>query len=293
MLEKRDVQMKQFYIEENGIGEFLYTDLAVERRRADIDTEGVEYRAYEGNSGVWECVKITSEAGEKSIGRPCGNYDTLNTGRMEMLDDDEIEDAKEDVAKKLCELFDEMNILPGRLLAVGLGNRNLTPDSVGPKCASEVKPTLHIKDFDEKMFDSLECSEIAVITPGVCAQSGMDAAEIVKGVCRRIEPDAVIAIDAVATKSIERLGSTVQISTTGLFPGSGVGNLREGITKESLGIPVISIGIPTVIDARAFSGEEKRGAGLIVAPKEIDEITTTAAKIVGGGINQAFGINGL
>ena len=285
--------MKRYYHEEEKRQENFYSDMALERQRADISREGVEYRAYEGVSGIWECVKITSPEGEKSIGRPCGLYDTLNTGRMELMNFDEIEDAKEDVSRKLCELFDSVNVLPERLLVVGLGNPSLTPDSIGPQSASFVTPTLHIKEFDGRMFESLECSEIAVITPNVSANSGMDALYVIKGVSDIIKPTAVIAIDAVATSSVDRLGSTIQFSTTGIFPGSGVGNYKQGITYESIGIPVFSIGVPTVIDARSFCENEKRADGLIVAPKEIDEIASVASKIIGGGINQAFGISPL
>ena len=142
------------------------------------------------------------------------------------------------------------------------------------------------------MFDALECSEIAVLCPGVTAESGLEATEVVRGVCRRIMPDVVIAVDAIATRSVERLGSTVQISDTGLFPGSGVGNSRAAMTEDTLGIPIIAVGVPTVIDSRIFGNDVMLdGEAMLVAPKEIDEITTVAARIVGGAINQAFGIS--
>ena len=278
------------------IDPILFSDLAVERRRADIDIPGIEFRKEPGESGGWECVKITSKEGSESIGRPIGTYDTLNTGRMELMNDEEIDDAKEDVAKRLCRIFSDLDIIPEKLLVVGLGNRNLTPDSVGPKAAREVRPTMHIREFDSDMFDSLECSEIAVLSPGVSAESGMEASEIVKGVIRRILPDAVIAVDAIASRSEERLGSTIQISDTGIFPGSGVGNTRKAINEATVGVPVISIGVPTVIDSRVFSGGAPRNDsvyGMMVAPKEIDEITSVAAKIIGGAINQAFGISAI
>ena len=273
-----------------------YTDLAIERRRADPRARGVEYTSRECPAGIWECVRIYSEEGARDIGRPIGSYHTLNTGRMDLLTDGEIEEGSEAIARRICETVDELEIIPDRILVVGLGNEALTPDSVGPKAADNVKPTLHIRDFDEECFESLGCSEIAVIKPGVAAKSGVDSSEIIRGVSQRLKPDVIFAIDSILTRSTERLGSTVQISTTGIFAGSGVGNSRSALTEEALGVPVISIGVPTVIDSRAFfeSGETaalSRDEAMLVAPKETDEITDAAARMIGGAINQAFGIS--
>lgn len=291
-----EIKMKRYFTGRNEEMSDMFTDLAVERRRINPEIRGVEYKSVECGVGIWECIKIGSEEGARSIGRPKGKYDTLSTGRMDLLSEDEIDDATEEIARKLCEMMDSASAIPDRLLVVGLGNRNLTPDSIGPKAACLVKPTLHIKDFDEEMFSSLECSEIAVITPGVTAESGIDSAEIVKGISRRILPDAIIAVDAIATRSAERLGSTVQISDTGLFPGSGIGNSKSALTESTLGIPVIAIGVPTVIDSRIFGVQDAtkikpNAEAMMVSPKEIDEITTNAARIIGGAINQAFGIS--
>ena len=281
----------QFYERPEGNG-YEYTDLAVERRRANCTIPGVEYRMREADGGTWECIRISSDEGAASIGRPIGIYDTLNVGRMDSLTEDDIDDAIEEIAHKLCEIFDTVGILPERILVVGLGNRALTPDSVGPKAAQIIKPTLHISELDDDAFTMLECSEIAVITPGVMSESGMDSTEIIKGVCRRIVPDVILAIDSIATGSYERLGTTIQISDTGIFPGSGVGNTRMPLCRDTLGIPVIAIGTPTVIDSRAFMGTEyKKIPSMLVAPREIDEITTVAARIIGGAVNQAFGIS--
>lgn len=288
--------MRYYFTDRKEKTKNMYTDLAVERRRADTNERGVEYTSTECDGGVWECVRIFSEEGARSIGRPCGRYDTLNTGRMDLLGEDEISDATEAVARKLCEVMDNLDASPQRILVVGLGNRNLTPDSIGPKTAAEVKPTMHIREFDEEMFDSLECSEIAILCPGVSSETGMDSTEVIRGVCRRVLPDVIIAVDSIATRSAERLGTTVQISDTGIFPGSGIGNSRTALSEDNLGIPIISIGVPTVIDSRIFAmgeNEEKipEGEAMLVSPKEIDEITDAAARLIGGAINQAFGIS--
>ena len=290
--------MKHYFFDKKEKDAVKYTDLAVERRRADVTISGIEYKSYESEGVIWEYVRVFSEDGAKSIGKPMGNYYTLNTGRLDLIDETEIWDIAEEIAKKLCEIFDALSILPGRILVVGLGNRNLTPDSLGPKSAGEVKPTLHISRFDNDMFEALECSEIAVFTPDVSAHSGLDSTESVISICENIMPDAVIAIDAITTLSKDRLGSTFQLCDTGISQGSGIGNSRLDINEDAIGIPVISIGVPTVIDSRAFAKEETSRTranddGMLVAPKEIDEITSIASKIIGIAINQAFGINSL
>ncbi len=274
-----------------------YTDLAFERQRVCPDCEGIEYRREPCGIGYWERVRVTGEKGEKAIGRPKGIYDSLCLGRMDRLDDEEKEDSVEEVARQLCRICDSEGIYPDRILIVGLGNTALTPDSLGGVCASMVRPTLQIKDEDEGLFYSLECSEIAVLKCDVTANSGMDASEVVRGVCQRINPDVIIAIDALAARSAERLGTTIQISSTGIHPGSGIGNQRGRIDEYTLGVPVLAIGVPTVINSRVLitQGEEirapRRDEGMLVCPTAIGEITRAAAAIIAGGINQAFGLD--
>jgi spore protease len=282
------------YFSERKKGE-SYTDLAVERHRAMPDAKGIEYVSSECNVGIWETVRVFNVEGERSLGRQMGRYHTLSTGRLDLLSEDEIDECCEEIARKLCEVVDGVNAIPERLLVVGLGNEGLTPDSIGPKTAKNVRPTLHIKSFDEGMFYALECSEIAVLRPGVSAETGVDSLEIVRGVSKRLCPDVIILIDAIATEEEARLGSTVQISDTGLSPGSGVGNSATTLCEETMGIPVVSIGVPTVIDSRAFRKDNDTrtiSEAMLVAPREIDTITTVAARIIGGAINQAFGISG-
>ena len=271
-----------------------YTDLACERRRVDLCTEGIEYKKEIVPVGVIERINITSEEGAREIGRPMGTYDTLNFPRMDVLDSEGIADAEREVADELIYIFNKTNIFPGRILIAGLGNPTLTPDSIGYECAKRIRPTLHISEFDRRFFDSLVCSEIAICTPGVNAASGLDALVTVKALAKEIKPDAVIAIDSLASRSAERLGSTVQISNTGICPGSGIGNSRSKIDEETVGVPVIAIGVPTVIDSRVFSAvsytDKNASPAMIVAPKEINDIVSAAAEIISGGINQAFGI---
>ena len=281
-----------YYGKEMTDGE-LYTDLAIERRRADLKQGGVDYAKEMCTPGTWERVRVTSDEGACGIGRPKGIYDTLTVKRLDTLDDEDLFDTQEEIAKRLCSICDDIAVMPARILVVGLGNLSVTADSIGPKAATRVKPTMHIREYDEDFFDDLECSEIAVLCPGVPAITGMNTAFTVRSVCNTISPDIVIAIDSVTTRSRSRLGNTFQISDTGVFPG-GMGNLKSPITRSSLGVPVIAIGVPTVIDSRIFAGKsilnEIDFEPLFISPREIDEITDVAATIIGGAINQAFGL---
>lgn len=269
------------------------SDLAMERRKASTYVEGVEYKRDVCLGGVWERLKITNEAGEKNVGRPVGLYDTLTLPRMDTIMPDDIEDAKDEIARELCRMCDLSDISPERILVVGLGNKELTPDAIGPASACEVEATMHIKKEDPELFEALGCSEICVICPDVSSNSGIDSSEIVKSVAAAVKPTVVFAIDSLASRSEERLGNTIQISNTGIIPGTGVGHRGLQIDEELLGIPVISIGIPTVISTSAIknsSQESKKNNGYFVSPKGINRIVKNGGKIIGGGINQAFGI---
>ncbi len=277
---------------------FIESDLACERRRADISLPGVQFTCENAGPFKWEKIRIISEEGARSIGRPIGNYDTLTINKLTELDDEDIEDASNEIAKELCIMVDRLGIKPDRLLIACLGNKDLTPDSVGPRTAEKINATMHVRDYDRTLFYDLECSEIAVCSPGVMAKTGMRATDIISAVCDRIEPDAVIAIDSLASRSPSRLGSTVQISDTGIIPGSGIGNSKHPLNIKTLGTPVIAIGVPTVINTNLLLDEndsKNKGASnfeeeMFVSPREIDTIAEISSKIIAGGINQAFGI---
>lgn len=272
------------------------SDLALERRRVDTDIPGVEYRRDFGCIGSWEKIRIGSEEGARSIGRPMGHYDTLTLPRMDMLDVDECEDAREEVAKELCRMCDRLSAVPDRILVVGLGNSALTPDAIGPESAARVAATMHLVKSDPSLFVSLECSEICVISPGVGTVSGIETADFVRGIAEVVRPSIVIAVDALAARSPARLGTTIQICDTGIHPGSGMRRSKGALSRDTLGAPVIAIGVPTVINSRMFhsGGGEVRAVKpneeMFVAPTEISSIVSSAAGIIAGGINQAFGI---
>lgn len=283
--------MKGYFTERSYKGDLPYTDLALERHRADLSIPGVGYTKVKTPTGFCERIKISTKSGAESIGRPIGLYDTLTMRRMDLMAPDEIELAKEAVAAELCQMLEDSDIFPGRLVVAGLGNPHLTIDSIGCAAAKKVKPTMHIKEIDEIAFAKLGCAEIVVVSPGVRSISGIDAAVLIKGLCDLIRPDAVIAIDALCSSSIKRLGKTIQICNSGISPGSGIGNERIAIGVESLGVPVIAIGLPTVIDTRSLCNTATASnEPMTVAPREIGEIIEVAAEIISDGINRAFGI---
>lgn len=270
------------------------SDLALERRRVSTYVEGVDYKRDTSIGGVWERIKVTSEAGEKSIGRPRGLYDTLTLPRMDSIMPDDIEDAKDEIARELCRMCDLCDIVPQRILVIGLGNRELTPDAIGTAAALEVDATMHIKETDPELFEALGCSEICVFCPDVASNTGMRSSDVIKSVVATVRPTVIFAVDSLASRSAERLGNTIQVSNTGIIPGTGVGHSQGEISEKTLGVPVIAIGIPTVISSAALkrdlAGTEKYNDGYFLAPKGINRMVKNGAKIIGGGINQAFGI---
>ncbi len=287
------------YTNEEQYKAFGFTDLACERYKADTTLPGVTFQKEETPGGTWERIKITSLEGAKSIGRPMGIYNTLHTEKIDTFDDEMINDVSREIATELISIFNQTNVSLRRILIAGLGNSELTPDAVGSLCAKSVKPTLHIKSMDERLFSTLECSEIAVLAPGVPAQTGLDSIVILKSVCEKIKPNAVITIDALAARDRERLGKTIQISSTGIIAGGGLENHGISINEDTLGIPVFSIGVPTVINSKSFCPDKspenenlntKHKKSMFVCPKEISEIVSLSARTISDGINLAFGL---
>ena len=273
--------------------DMIYTDLACERRRADLKIGGIEYRKERNINGTWERIRIKSEGGARAMGRPMGYYDSLHTTRLDRVDYEEIMGLTEELAGELCEMVERVGAVGTNVLVVGLGNQGLTPDATGPECADRIRPTRHIAECDEGLFSTLGCARLSVLKPGVESKSGISSSLVVEGIAREIKPDLVIAIDSLMARGRERLGSTIQISSTGIAPGSGIGKSKNEISERTLGVPVIAIGVPTVIDSRSLcdeSTDKKGGEGLMMSPKEIGEIVKNAAEIIGGAINLSFGI---
>lgn len=274
------------------------TDLAVEMR---------EYHKKETLDGVLshtetlDGVKITNieivnEQGERLIGKPKGRYITLETDKLYRSSE-----AFSKVSQVLCREIKSLIPEKGTVLVAGLGNDAITPDALGPKCAELILATRHIgKDFAEGLGLG-ELRSVACVVPGVLGKTGVEAAEIIEGAAERVSPSAVIVIDALASRNTARLGTTVQLCDTGVSPGSGVGNRRKAINFETLGVPVIAIGVPTVVDALTMASDilEKTGTSIneedfikhrqmIVTPKEIDSLIDKAAQLVAMGLNLAL-----
>ncbi len=231
------------------------TDLAVEENeriaKAQEEAKGITVteKDYEEEQIHITIVRITSENGAKQMGKPKGTYITLEAA--EMIEDDE--DYHREISKRLAEILKELILVDDRgtsILVAGLGNRLVTPDALGPQVADNLYITRHIiKEFGRRAYENEQVQPISAIVPGVMAQTGMESQEIIAGIIREVKPDYLIVVDALAARSVRRLGRTIQITDTGIYPGSGVGNHRYSITKETTGIPVIAIGIPTVVEA--------------------------------------------
>lgn len=237
------------------------TDLALEAREKfeedNVEIKGV--RVEEEYINETE-IKVTTmvietENGAKAMGRPRGNYITLEAPNMDSQDLDYHREISQELARIIQRLLPktEENL---SVLVAGLGNREVTPDALGPRVVDNMLITRHVlKEFGKYAYGEDEVSSISGIVPGVMAQTGMESREIIKGVIEETKPDVMIAVDALAARSTKRLSRTIQITDTGINPGSGVGNHRHGLSKESVGIPVIAIGVPTVVDAATIVGD--------------------------------------
>ena len=256
------------------------TDLALESYESSDATriDGVIVR----EKGELNIVKIINEKGAKALGKPIGNYITLSYEAF--INDVDLFDGRLDTfISALKSIFPEN---AKSVLVAGLGNNEITADSLGPKTNNYILSTRHIIDDLKEVLNITNVFPVSSIATGVLGETGIETAEIIMGIVEQIKPDCVIVIDALSASSTERLGSTIQLSDCGISPGSGVGNHRFEISKKTLGVPVIAIGIPTVVCTSIISGNEKDTA--FVTPREIDRITDQGAKLIGMGINSAL-----
>lgn len=276
------------------------TDLALEAKECvEEKNEGIRgvrvEESYEESLDIRITkVMIESKNGAKELGKPMGTHITLEAPNLSEPDEDYHSEVSEELARHIQELLPEKSAEKS-ILVVGLGNREVTPDALGPNVVNNMMITRHIiKEYGKAAYGSEPINQISAIVPGVMAQTGMEASEIVKGVIEETKPDMIIVVDALAARSTKRLNRTIQVTDTGIHPGSGVGNHRNAITEESLGIPVIAIGVPTVVDAatiisdataQAFQGNRELG-NFFVTPKNIDE----TVKRLGYTISEALNI---
>lgn len=279
------------------------TDLALESRERIESDQGTlrgvtfeEIHDEKRNVKITK-VKIETENGAKAIGKPVGNYVTIEAPDMLLPDEGIHRELSQVLAEWLKELLGED---AESVLVVGLGNREVTPDALGPEVIGNLYITRHIlKEYGQYAFPEKKVASISGIVPGVMAQTGMETLEIIKGIIRETKPQKVIAIDALAARSVKRLGRTIQLADTGINPGSGVGNHRKGLNEESLGVPVIAIGVPTVVDAATIvydvcqDVEKIPGgiAGMFVTPKNIDETIRSLSFTISEALNMTFELN--
>lgn len=271
------------------------TDLAIE---AVADAEKLGENDIRRTEMTADGVRVTrlhvlSEKGAAVLGKPIGQYVTV---QMPPLSDDEtrLSDYAKAVARELTALLPET----GTVLVVGLGNRSVTPDTLGPSATDMVLATRHIRGEFARAAGLDDLRPTAVLSPGVLGQTGTESSEIVRGVCREVQPAAVVVVDALAARSVERLGCTVQLCDSGIAPGSGVGNNRHPLNREVLGVPVIGIGVPTVVDAVTLVREYLREdtdapvsddqPPMMVTPREIDLVIGRAARLIALAVNGAL-----
>ena len=304
------------------------TDLADER--ADIfkknnnivdNIDGIEINIREeGNIKITE-VKVTNENGSNSIGKPIGSYITIDINKLKIATDEEIENYGNILSVELKKLIDKHIQKQDEILVVGLGNIYVTPDSLGPKVINEIDVTRHLLKYMPEVLEEGTRS-VGAISPGVLGTTGIETLEIVTGIVQNTNPKLIIVIDALASRSMDRISSSIQLADTGIIPGAGVGNTRKELSQNTLNIPVIALGIPTVVESAVLVNdcldlfitklqneaksndylnqlkekdnyEEIKEAlipndyNMIVTPKEIDGLIENMKDVVARGINFA------
>ena len=286
---------------------YTHTDLACERMRADTELAGVEYREEEREGCRISRLRITSREGAESIGKPEGYYVTMSFPPLFAIDEGALPALSEVLAELILEVCARLPTPPRTVLAVGLGNRALTADAVGPESIHRMIATRHLMLEEPALFKELSEVGLALLAPGVMGETGMEVLDLVAGVEARIRPDLILAIDALAARSTERLAATIQLSDTGICPGSGIGNARRPLNRETLGVPVIAIGMPTVVNSATLVLEAVHRAGLAegelppelervlsegrsfyVSPRDADVVTERGARLVADAVNRAF-----
>lgn len=262
------------------------TDLAVEAHRVRAGAarlEGVEVRETDRSGFHITTVEVRSPAASKALCKPAGVYHTVTMEPVLRREEEAFSSAVGLLSELISDLLPKQDRFSA--LVVGLGNRAITPDAVGPNAMESVLATRHLPAQNAELFSAFR--PVCVLSPGVLGTTGIEAARMVRAVAADLRPDAVIAVDALACSEPERLCRTIQISDTGITPGSGVGNHRKALDRETLGVPVIAVGVPTVMDIRTVSDSDAL-AGLFVTPRDIDTTVSDFSKLVGYAINLAL-----
>jgi spore protease len=293
---------------------YLRTDLACESELIPkmIPGSGAVYEEHETGGIKVATLTVENEEGERLSGRPIGKYITIFCGRNWIYS----EDLRESLIEALLDAIESAvksaagkDISAGdSVLIAGLGNRNLTADAIGPLTVDGITVTRHMKKIDPQMFSSMNCAAVGASAPGVLAQTGIETAEIIKSAINSTTPDVLILVDALAARSCDRLTATIQVSDQGINPGSGIGNRRDAITKEMMGVPVITIGVPTIVDSSTLVYDAlqqggfdtdnisnnlrevlENGRSFFVSLKESDLIISQMAELISEAVNRYNG----
>ena len=237
------------------------TDLAVERNeiykkanKIENNIQGIDTEEEKDENVTITRVKVTDESGAEAIGKPVGSYITLDVKGLKFASEEEINKASEKLGQELKDLINRHCTEKDDILVVGLGNLDVTPDALGPKVISYVDITRHIIKYVPQYIDK-DTRPVSAVAPGVLGTTGIETFEILKGIVENIEVKLIIAIDALASRSMSRISNTIQLSDTGIHPGAGVENKRKEITKNTLNVPVIAIGVPTVVDVATIASD--------------------------------------
>jgi spore protease len=245
------------------------------------------------------------------LGKPKGEYVTFFCGEISQFEDEATEKLAALLAK---EIRDMCHTLCGRMpdkdfsvLVAGLGNEDITADAIGPRAVRKITATRHLRELDSKLYDIVERCEISALFTGVLGQTGIETVELIRGAAENVRPDLVLAIDALAARGVERLATTVQLCDSGISPGSGVGNTRKAIDRKTVGVPVIALGVPTVVESSTLVYDALERAGIdevseplrevlengrrfFVAPKESDIITEKVSALLAMAVDMAFSL---
>ena len=292
----------------DAVSKYIGTDLACESGRISPDKyKSAKYERYEEEDVTVEILTVEDEAGRNESGKEIGRYVTVSSPALaEDGDLSRVARVIGDELSRLClRATGGKNVRGTRVLVVGLGNRFITPDALGARCADKINATRHVKSAFPALGD-MGCSEVCVLSPGVLGQTGIESSEIIKDVARGIDPDLIIVIDAMAARATSRLATTVQLSDAGLSPGGGIGNRRPAINREETGFPVVSVGSPTVVgsstlilDALATAGIDdvpdalekalESGRDFFVTLNDSDKMTERLSDVISEGVNRALG----
>ncbi len=300
------------------------TDLAIEAREMYSgeknyikDPDGITSFVEEKDDAIITTVEIENQSGALKLNKPIGKYITVESQALKSLDPDRTNKLSYLIKEQLLKIISlDKN---ETVLVAGLGNREITPDALGPKVVSDIMVTKHLKKYIPEYIDR-DLSSVCAISPGVMGITGIETGDIISGIVKEVNPSLIIAVDALASRNPKRISTTIQITDTGINPGSGVGNKREGLNYETLGVPVIAVGVPTVVDAVSIAFNmmdeicdiidisesealkfrqknqdaiisklvDNENTNLMVTPKEIDNIISHISKVISNGINLAL-----